>query len=136
MAELPPQVADLLGERNFVHLATLDADGAPSSRPVWVDVEEDRVLIVTQLGSRKAQDVERDPRVALSVAHRDNPYRQAGLRGRVVERIDGDAALILADRIARKYTGDPFPLRGEQTVIYVIEAEHSRHTVLPFTDPG
>ncbi len=136
MAELPPQVADLIGERNFAHLATLEADGSPSARPVWVNVEEDRVIFVTQLGSRKSRDIERDPRVALSIAHRDDPYRQADLRGRVVERIDGGAALILADRIARKYTGDPFPMRGEATVVYVVEADEARHTKLPFTDPG
>jgi PPOX class probable F420-dependent enzyme len=134
--ELPPLVADLIGERNYAHLATLDADGSPSARPVWVDVEEDRVIFVTQLGSRKSRDVERDPRVALSIADRRDPYREADLRGRVVDRIDGDAALVLADRIARKYTGEPFPLRGEQTVIYVIEAHEARHTKLPFTDEG
>jgi PPOX class probable F420-dependent enzyme len=136
MAEIPPQVADLIGERNYAHLATLEEDGSPSARPIWVDVEGDRVIFVTQLGSRKARDIERDPRVALSIAHRDDPYRQADLRGRVVDRIDGDAALVLADRIARKYTGEPFPLRGEATVVYVIEADQARHTKLPFTDKG
>ncbi|HEX2502557.1 MAG TPA: TIGR03618 family F420-dependent PPOX class oxidoreductase [Miltoncostaeaceae bacterium] len=136
MAELPPQVADVIGERNFAHLATLEPDGAPSVRPLWVDVEEDRVIFVTQLGSRKAAAIERDPRVALSIADRRDPYRQIDLRGRVVDRIDGDAALVLADRIARKYTGDPFPLRGEATVIFVIEADEARHTKLPFTDEG
>jgi PPOX class probable F420-dependent enzyme len=136
VAEIPPQVADLLGERNFAHIATIEPDGSPSSRPVWVDVEEERVIFLTQLGSRKARNIERDPRVALSVADRGNPYREADLRGRVVERIDGDAALVLADRIARKYTGEPFPLRGEATVVYVIEADESRHHTLPFTDGG
>lgn len=136
MAQLDPLVADLLGERNYAHLATVEPDGAPSSRPVWVDVEQDRVVFVTQLGSRKAQAIERDPRVAMSVADRRDPYRQADLRGRVVERIDGDAALVLADRIARKYTGEPFPLRGEETVIYVVEADSARLVELPFTDPG
>jgi PPOX class probable F420-dependent enzyme len=136
VAEVPPQVADVIGERNYAHLATLEPDGSPSSRPIWVDIEEDRVIFVTQRNSRKARAIERDPRVALSIAHRDDPYRQADLRGRVVERIDGDAALVLADRIAVKYTGEPFPLRGEETVIYVIEADETRHAKLPFTDAG
>lgn len=134
MAEIPPLVADLLGERIFAHLATIEPDGAPSSRPIWVDVEEDRVIFVTQLGSRESRDIERDARVALSIARRDDPYREADLRGQVVERIDGDAALVLADRIARKYTGEPFPLRGEATVIYVVEVLEARHQKLPFTD--
>ena len=136
MAEIPALVADLLGERNFAHLATIEPDGGPSSRPIWVDVEEDRVIFVTQLGSRTSRDVERDPRVALSVAHREDPYREADLRGQVIERIDGDAALVLADRIARKYTGEPFPLRGDETVLYAIEVIEARHQQLPYTDEG
>lgn len=136
MAELSPQVADLLGERNYAHLATIEPDGSPSTRPIWVDVEEDRVIFVTQIDSRKARDIEADPRVALSIHHRDDPYRQADLRGRVVDRIDGDAALVLADRIARKYTGQDFPVRGEGTVVYVVEPLESRHVKLPFTDDG
>ncbi|HEX2508369.1 MAG TPA: TIGR03618 family F420-dependent PPOX class oxidoreductase [Miltoncostaeaceae bacterium] len=136
MAEIPALVADLLGERNFAHLATIEPDGGPSSRPIWVDVEEDRVIFVTQLGGRTSRDVERDPRVALSVAHREDPYREADLRGQVVERIDGDAALVLADRIARKYTGEPFPLRGDETVLYAIEVIEARHQQLPYTDEG
>ena len=136
MAEIAPLVADLLGERNFAHLATIQADGAPASRPIWVDLEEDRVIFVTQLGSRKAAAIERDPRVALSIADRGDPYREADLRGRVVDRIDGDAALVLADRIARKYTGEPFPLRGGATVIFAVEVDAARHEKLPFTDPG
>ena len=64
------------------------------------------------------------------------PPQVADLRGRVVERIDGDAALVLADRIARKYTGREFPLRGGDTIVYVIEVLESRHAKLPFTDTG
>jgi PPOX class probable F420-dependent enzyme len=136
VAEIPPPVADLLGDRNFAHLATIEPDGAPTSRPIWVDVEQERVIFVTQLGSRKARNIERDPRVALSIADRRDPYREADMSGRVVERIDGDAALVLADRIARKYTGGPFPLRGEATVVYAVEVLEARHAKLPFSDEG
>ena len=38
VAEIPPLVADLMGERNFAHLATIEPDGAPISRPILVDV--------------------------------------------------------------------------------------------------
>jgi hypothetical protein len=130
------------------------ASGRPARRAQLRPPRDDRArrigLVATGLGrcrggpgplpdagdSRKARNIERDPRVALSIAHRDDPYREADLRGRVVERIDGDAALVLADRIALKYTGQEFPVRGEGTVVYVIEAIESRHVKLPFTDEG
>jgi hypothetical protein len=53
-----------------------------------------------------------------------------------VERLDGDAALAVADDLALKYTGDPFPWRSPATVVYVIEAERAHHVKLPFTHRG
>jgi hypothetical protein len=74
--------------------------------------------------------------VALSVTALDNPYREAQLRGRVVERRP-DASFEVMDRISRKYTGAPFPMRGnpEQRVVLVIEIDRARFTLLPFSPP-
>src|SRR5207237_553456 len=84
--KLSADVRTLLDEPNFAHLATLLPDGSPQSAPVWIDVEGDRVLIATGEGSLKARNTKRDPRVSLSIVAMDNPYREAQLRGRVVER--------------------------------------------------
>jgi PPOX class probable F420-dependent enzyme len=133
---LPSDVRALLEEPNFVHLATLMSDGSPQSVPVWADVEGDRVLIATGEGSLKAKNTRRDPRVALSVTALDNPYREAQLRGRVVERRP-DPGMKIIDRISHKYTGQEFPMRGnpEQRVVLVIEIERARFTQLPFKPP-
>jgi hypothetical protein len=64
----------------------------------------------------------RDPRVALSIAPADNPYAPFLVRGRVVERLDGEAAWELVDRLAVKYTGAPYP-RDQKRVIFVIHPE-------------
>jgi len=131
---LSQDVRALLAEPNFAHLATLMPDGAPQSAPVWIDVEGDRILIATGEGSLKAKNTKRDPRVSLSVVAMDNPYREAQLRGRVVERRP-DARFEIMDRISRKYTGKEFPMRAnpEQRVVLVIEVQRARHAVLPFT---
>ena len=130
---LADDVRALLDEPNFVHLATLMADGSPQSAPVWVGVEGDRILVATGEGSLKAKNAKRDPRVSLSVVAMDNPYREAQIRGRVVERRP-DRDLKIMDRISHKYTGAPFPMRGnpEQRVVLVIEVERVRYHVLPF----
>ena len=136
--KLSADVRTLLDEPNFAHLATLLPDGSPQSAPVWIDVEGDRVLIATGEGSLKARNTKRDARVSLSVVAMDNPYREAQLRGRVVERRP-DAKFEIMDRISRKYTGKEFPMRAnpEQRVVLVIEIERARYAVLPFTHtPG
>ena len=127
------EVRAILAGRNFAHLATLLPDGAPHSVPVWIDVDGDRLVMFTQTTSRKARNIEADARVAVSAVDLDDPYRQCDLRGRVVERIGGDAAWEIADRLAVKYTGEPFPWRPPTTIAYVVEPELAHHVALPFT---
>ena len=131
---LSDDVKALIRAANFAHLSTLMTDGSPQTAPVWVDLEGDRILIGTGEGSLKAKNTRRDPRVSLSVVAFDNPYVEAQLRGRVAERRK-DADFKIMDRISRKYTGKPFPMRQnpEQRVVLVIEVERARFTRLPFT---
>jgi PPOX class probable F420-dependent enzyme len=135
VAALPAEVRELLEARNFAHLATTLPDGSPHSVPVWIGVEGDHVVFFTQPGSRKARNLERDPRVAISAVDAANPYRSAQLRGRVVGIVEGAEALEIIDRLAVKYTGEPFPMRSG--VVFLVEPERARLTVLPFRhDPG
>ena len=130
-AALPSEVRALLDRPNYAHLATLMKDGSPQSIAVWVGVDGDRILVGTGEGSQKARNTRRDPRVALSITDRDNPYRTAMIRGRVVEqRPDEDNAVM--DPISRKYTSRPFPMRGLGRVALVIDADHVSYRELPF----
>src|SRR5439155_22667868 len=85
MPGIPDDVRALLEGRNFGHLATVLPDGAPHSVAIWVGTEGDRVVFFTQPTSRKARNLAGDPRVALSVVDRANPYSTGWVRGRVVE---------------------------------------------------
>jgi len=129
---LSPEIKQLLDRPNFAHLATLMADGSPQSVPVWVGREGDRILVCTGEGPLKASNTRRDPRVALSIVDFQNPYMEAQLRGRVVERRP-DPDLAIMDPVSRKYTGKPFPFRDpEGRVALVIELDRARYTKLPF----
>jgi PPOX class probable F420-dependent enzyme len=133
MAGIPDAVRPLLEGRNFGHLATVLPDGSPHSVAIWIGTEGDRVVFFTQPSSRKARNLARDPRVALSVVDRENPYRTARLRGRVVETRTGEAALPLIDAIAVRYTGQPFPMRSG--TIFLAEVSRAALMELPFADP-
>ncbi|MFO0689112.1 MAG: TIGR03618 family F420-dependent PPOX class oxidoreductase [Myxococcota bacterium] len=119
----------------FAHLATLEADGSPKVEPVWLGREGDRLLVATDRKSRKSINLERDPRVAISLVARANPYEQLLIRGRVVEARD-DADLAGLDALSQTYLGQPFPRRKwSSRVLYVIEATVARHYVSPLRDP-
>jgi PPOX class probable F420-dependent enzyme len=129
---LSDEIKALLDRPNFAHLSTLMSDGAPQCAPVWVTREGDRILIGTGEGSLKARNTRRDARVALSIVDMDDPYSEAQLRGRIVERRpDGDFTGM--DAISKKYTGQPFPWRNpEGRVVLVIEVDRARYSKLPF----
>jgi PPOX class probable F420-dependent enzyme len=124
MTELSHAVRALLEGPNYAHLATLLPDGSPHNVPVWIGLEGDLVAFITHPGSRKARNLERDPRVGISINHHDNPFAMAEVRGRVSERVEGDRAWEIIDRISRKYTGHPYPLRTDR-VVFLVTPEHA-----------
>jgi PPOX class probable F420-dependent enzyme len=117
---------ELLNAKNFCHVATLRADGSVHGVPVWVDVQDGRAVLNTAEGRAWPRNLERDPRVTLTVVNSENPYEYVEVRGRVAERThDGADAHI--DAMAKKYMGvDEYPLRqpGEQRVIIRVEPDH------------
>ncbi len=130
------EVRRLFEGRNFVHVATVMADGAPHSVPVWAGVEDDLIVFFSQSTTQKAKNLDRDGRVALSVTDAENPYRSAHVRGRVVEERHGAAALEIVDRLAVKYTGEQFPIRGPQSVVFFVDPERDGYVELPFRHRG
>ncbi|HUE39427.1 MAG TPA: PPOX class F420-dependent oxidoreductase, partial [Candidatus Binatia bacterium] len=75
-------------------------------------------------------------RVALSIIGFRDPYDEAMIRGRVVERRP-DPDLKVIDEISRKYTGKEFPWRGaEGRVVLVIEPQDVQVRKLPFQPPA
>lgn len=127
---LPDDVRELFAGPNYAHVATVLPDGSPHSVPIWAGVEDGRIAFFTQTGSRKARNLARDPRLAVSVTDRENPYRSAWVRGRVGATLEGDEALAVIDRLSRKYTGEDFPMRSG--VVYLLEPERSGSMSLPF----
>ncbi len=130
VAEMPDDVRALFERPNFAHVATLMPDGSPHSVPVWVGTQGDRVCFFTQERSRKARNLARDGRVAISIVDYENPYRMAQLRGRVVEHFDGERALEVMDRLSQRYTGADFPMRTG--TVFLVEPERVFSMTLPF----
>jgi PPOX class probable F420-dependent enzyme len=127
---IPDDVRALLAAPNYVHLATLRADGSPRSHVVWVGLEGESVLICTSDTTWKAKDMRRDPRVSLSVIDAQNPYRMAAVQGVVVEERPDEGCRYM-DPISIKYTGKPFPSRGADRVCFVIAIEKAAQVTLP-----
>jgi PPOX class probable F420-dependent enzyme len=102
---IPAPVREQLQAASFWHFVTLNPDGSPSATPVWVDVDEDEVIVNTAIGRRKERNVRRDPRVVLATYDRENPYWWIEITGRVIEMIEGERAENSIEELAHKYLG-------------------------------
>lgn len=123
---LDERIRDVLDGTSIAHVATVLPDGSPHTVPIWVGSHGDRIVFLTGTGSRKARNLRRDPRMALSIAPADNPFEPVVVRGKVIEWIEGDAAWEIIDELSTKYIGAPYS-RAEDRIVAVVEPE--RQTV-------
>jgi PPOX class probable F420-dependent enzyme len=117
---------ELLRAKNFCNVSTLREDGSVQAAPVWVDVQDGRPVLNTAEGRTWPRNLQRDPRVTLTVQNMENPYEYVAIRGRMAERTHEGADEHI-DALAKKYMGvDEYPLRqpGEQRVIIRIDPEY------------
>ncbi len=119
---VPPEVDQLLSRPNPAVVATLRPDGSPHSVPTWYDWEDGRVLLNMEDTRLRLGYMRRDPRVALTVLADDGWYRHVSLLGRIVS-IEDDEDLADIDRLAVRYTGQPFRTRDRKRVSAWMEPE-------------
>lgn len=101
-------VKDLAQGPNFGTIATLQGDGAPATHVMWVDCDDEHVLLNTEAGRAKLRNIERDPRVSVVVWDAADPLHYVEVRGRVVETIAGEEARAHNDELSFKYEGKPY----------------------------
>ncbi|MEE9595125.1 MAG: PPOX class F420-dependent oxidoreductase, partial [Candidatus Hydrothermarchaeales archaeon] len=106
---IPEAYRDLFEKKAFANLVTIMQDGSPQVTPVWVEADDQYVLVNSAKGRRKDLNMRSRPQVALSMQDPDNPYRYLEVRGSVVE-ITEEGADEHIDKLAKKYLGvDKYP---------------------------
>jgi PPOX class probable F420-dependent enzyme len=117
--DLPEDLISLLHQPSPCFLATLMPDGSPQMTLTWVDTDGEHVIINTVQGSQKVQNIERDPRVAVSVSDPSSQSRYYEVRGRVVNVTTAGGAEHI-EALARRYLGTPYPWYGGRDQVRVI----------------
>ena len=122
MAELDPAVRDLALGANFAVLSVILRSGRPMAHVMWVDADDEHVLLNTEVHRAKFRAVSRDPRVTVTIWDRDDPYTYAEVRGTVAETVHGPAARAHIDRLSQKYRGrdyDEARITSERVVLRI-----------------
>jgi len=117
-----PRVRELAQAPNFAALTVNLRSGRSMTHVMWVDADDDHVLINTEVHRAKFTAVERDPRVTVMVWVIDDPYTYAEVRGRVVETVRGPVARAHIDALSQKYRGrdyDPSMIKSERVILRI-----------------
>ncbi|GAA1199547.1 PPOX class F420-dependent oxidoreductase [Pseudonocardia alaniniphila] len=111
VVDIPDGLLDLLQRPSPCYLATTMPDGSPQLTQTWVDTDGKHVLINSVQGFQKIRNIERDPRVALTVSDPDHAARYYAVRGRVLD-VTTDGAAEHIEKLAQRYLGGPYPWYG------------------------
>ncbi|QBD76660.1 PPOX class F420-dependent oxidoreductase [Ktedonosporobacter rubrisoli] len=125
MSIIPEQDLDMLKTKALAHIATLGPGGEPQNTPIWFEWDGTYIKFSLTKSRQKFRNVQRDPRVALSIADPSNPYHYLEIRGKV-EHIEDDTDKAFVDTLAEKYLGTKYPYEPPeiQRVIIYVKPEH------------
>lgn len=105
---LDPVIRDLARGKNFGSISFHLAGDAIGTHVMWVDADDDHVLINTEVHRAKYKAIEADPSVTVAIWSTENPYAYAEVRGTVTGEIRGPAARAHIESLSEKYTGGPY----------------------------
>ena len=126
---IPKTHQDLLESTALAHVATIGPQGEPQNNPVWFGWDGTHLLFSQTKGRQKYHNLQRDPRIALSIVDPQNPFRYLEIRG-VVTAINDDVDNAFINSMAKKYAGrDVYTGHqpGDERVVVVVEPERTTH---------
>ena len=106
---------------NYGTIATLQPDGSPATHVMWVDCDDEHVLLNTETGRAKLRNIERDPRVSIVVWDAEDPLHYVEVRGRVVATVAGPEARAHNDELSFKYEGKAYDseIKTERVILKI-----------------
>jgi PPOX class probable F420-dependent enzyme len=107
VADLHPEAREVIESDALAHMVTLNPDGSPQVTCVWVGLDDGEIVSAHLSRYQKIKNIERDPRVAISLEGEGLSDR--GLRKYLVvrgtARIEEGGGPELLQRLAHTYIG-------------------------------
>lgn len=121
--ELHPDTVKLAQGPNYGSITTMLPSGNFQTQLIWVHSDGERLVVNTEVHRQKYKNIERDPRVTLTIRDEQDPYRYAEARGRVVETVTGQEARDQIDQLSQKYHGqdyNPDDIKSERVMLWIV----------------
>ena len=116
---LEPAIRDLARDKNFGTLCVHLPNGQIASHVMWVDADDEHVLINTEIHRAKFKAIEHDPNVTVTIWKLDNPYSYAEVRGVVTDTVRGPEARAHIDALVAEVQGNAVRERDQSERVIV-----------------
>jgi PPOX class probable F420-dependent enzyme len=132
MSLVTPELRSLIDSGPLAHVVTINPDGSPQVTVVWIALDGDDVVSAHMGRYRKLRNIERDPRISISIQAPPQPgvfmADYAVLYGTAT--VENGGAADLLQRLGRIYVGldFEFPLGPDPAPGYVLRTRIERVT--------
>ncbi len=119
---LEESVRRLAKGANFASLATVMPNGSLQVQVMWVDCDDDHVLINTEVHRQKYRNITANPTVTVLIISQENAWDYVEVRGKVVATETGPHAKAHLDSLALKYLKKveyPRPITSERVIVKI-----------------
>lgn len=120
--QLPPDLEAFLREPHPAVIATIRADGRPSTAAVWYLWDAGQLMLSMSSDGARARNLRRNPWLSITVLGEQWPPAHVSLIGRAIEFRD-DSDLEFADRLSMHFVGKPFERRGLRPCLVVAQVD-------------
>jgi PPOX class probable F420-dependent enzyme len=132
MSIITPELRALIDSGPLAHVVTINPDGSPQVTVVWIALDGDDLVSGHMSRYRKLRNVERDPRISISIEAPSQPgvamADYAVLYGTATVETGGAPEVL--QRLGRVYVGPEFdfPLGPDPAPGYVLRTRVGRVT--------
>jgi PPOX class probable F420-dependent enzyme len=118
---LDEAVKKLATGKNIASVTTLLPDGTPMTQPLWIDADDDHLLLNTEVHRQKFRNLTRDPRVTVTIWDVAEPFVYGELRGELVDTVTGPDARAHIDELSQRYVGHDYanPITSERVILKI-----------------
>jgi PPOX class probable F420-dependent enzyme len=118
---LDPVIRDLARGKNFGTISFHLPDGSIATHVMWVDADDEHVMINTEVHRVKYKAMQANPNVTVTVMSAESPYAYAEVRGTVTGEVRGPEAREGIDALSRKYTGGDYQaeVQSERVILQI-----------------
>jgi PPOX class probable F420-dependent enzyme len=118
---LDPVIRGLAQGKNFGSISFHLPNGAIATHVMWVDADDDHLLINTEVHRAKYKSIEANPNVTVTIWSSEDPYSYAEVRGTVDGEVRGPAARAHIDFLSQKYTSADYQgeIQSERVIVQI-----------------